>query len=160
MSSLPVYVALPEAFWHFRVEALELVIEYDEPEPEVGMVTVPAQAELPVPSMTCSCVESTFALAASTRTVSREGSPARVPTTVVSQARCEPRRCRTTRRVAPSYRPCWTRPSATLRAVFFATVGRTDARLTALLCATLVVSRRPAESVTTTKSPPTTWRPR
>src|SRR4051794_28584826 len=59
-SSDPVKVTLPLAFWHLIVVWLGSVIEKLLPEPLVGIVTgLPSYAELPVPSMTCSLVEST-----------------------------------------------------------------------------------------------------
>src|ERR1700742_3142735 len=54
-SSGPVNVALPVAFWHLTVGWFGSVIEKVVPECVVGMVRLlPSQAELPVPSMTCS----------------------------------------------------------------------------------------------------------
>ena len=63
---MPANVTLVAASWQTSVAALGFFIEYVEPDSVVGKVTVPAQAELPVPSVTCSFVASTRPVAAST----------------------------------------------------------------------------------------------
>ena len=97
---------------------------------------------------------------ASTYTDWREGSPWSRPLTRVSQARCEVLPCHTTRRGASldlTLSTCW---RATVVALPLSTRGVVDASRTLLVCATEVLRTWPSSSVTTTKSPPTTGRPR
>ena len=56
---MPENVTLVAASWQTRVAALLSFMEYVDPDRVVGIETVPAQAELPVPSITCSWVPST-----------------------------------------------------------------------------------------------------
>ena len=153
-------VTLPEAFWHLKVDALLLVIENDEPEPLVGMVTAPSQLPLPVPSATCSLLERNLPDRASTYTDWIEACPWSRPLTRVSQARWEVLPCHTTRRGASELRTLSTCCRATLVARPLSTRGVVEVSLILLVCATEVASTWPSSSVTTTKSPPTTGRPR
>ena len=98
-SSGPVNVTLPVAFWHLIVGWAGSVIEKVLPVWVVGIVRLlPSQAELPVPSATCSLAWSTRPLRASTTTVLMSGIAPWWPLTVV----CQPSRdrapcCHTTR---------------------------------------------------------------
>ena len=132
-------VTLPEAFWHSSVVALLLVIENDDPEPLVGMVTAPSQLPVPVPSATCSLLARYLPLCASTYTDCSEGWLWSRPLTLVSQARCEVLPCQTTRRGASldlTLSTCW---RATVVALPFCTRGVVDASRTLLVCATEVL---------------------
>ena len=133
------------------------------PEPLVGIVTGlgPSYAAVPVPSATRSLAWRTLPLRASTTTSLIEGSTPRWPVTWVSQpsrelAPC----CQTTRcaRVLAVAFGTWCRAVRT--AVALASLGSVDFRATLWDWATDVVRIWPFESVTTTKSPPTTGRPR
>ena len=156
---MPVKVALPEEFWHLSVVALLFVIENDEPEPVVGMVTLPSQLPLPVPSRTCSFVVRTRPVRASTYTVRREASPCLRPVTQVSHASRECLVCSTTRRLLPRVAR-FSRCVLVARAAALETVALTERSLTWRVCATLVARILPLSSVDTTKSPPTTGMPR
>ena len=162
-SSGPVNVVLVAASWHLIVGWLGSVIEYVVPECVVGIVTGlgPSYAAVPVPSATRSLACRTLPLRASTTTSLIDGMAPWCPVTRVSQpSRDRVPCCHTTRcgRVLDVAFGTWCR--AVWTAVDLASVASTDFRSTLWVWATDVDRIWPWASLTTTKSPPTTGRPR
>jgi hypothetical protein len=138
------------------------VMEKLEPEPLVSMCTGlgPFHAAVPEPCSTCSWVWSTAPVSASTSTVNRLGPSAFVPSTVDSQASLGVSSASTTSWVPSTPLTPATFVRATASASAAVSFGVTARAPTACRWATEVYRTCPAESVTTTKSPPTTRRPR